>query len=110
MRRYKEIYEEMQSTPLINERFTILELIQMFDKESSWCGTNFQLIRIKEYSQEITGIRSGDCQGCMIQAIKNMVRFVNKYESENPKEITIEEIIEIEVKRRNLYSNRKKAN
>jgi hypothetical protein len=106
MRRYEEIYNEMQGALLADERFTILELIKIFDNESSWCGTNYQLIRIKEYSQEITGIRSGDCQGCMIQAIKNMVRFVNKYELENPKPVTIEEVIDKEFTRRNLYENR----
>jgi len=104
MRRYEEIYNEMQNTPFFDERFTVLELIKIFDKESSWCGTNYQLIRIKEYSQEITGIRSGDCQGCMIQAIKNMVRFVNKYELDNSHQpIEVEEI-----KPKNLYKNRKK--
>jgi hypothetical protein len=102
MKRFKEIYEEMQSTPLFDERFTILKLIKIFEEESSWCGTNYQLIRIKEYSQELTGIRSGDCQGCMIQAIKNMVRFVNKYEADNPKQET--ELAQT----KNLYQNRKK--
>ena len=92
----------MQGALLADERFTILELLKIFDNESSWCGTNYQLIRIKEYSQEITGIRSGDCQGCMIQAMKNMVRFVNKYELDNPKELIVEE------KPKNLYANRKK--
>jgi hypothetical protein len=94
----------MQGALLADERFTILELLKIFDKESSWCGTNYQLIRIKEYSQEITGIRSGDCQGCMIQAMKNMVRFVNKYELDNPKQ---EEKV-IEEKPKHLYANRKK--
>ena len=94
----------MQNTPLFDERFTVLELIKIFDNESSWCGTNYQLIRIKEYSQEITGIRSGDCQGCTVQAMKNMVRFVNKYELDNPHQpIEVEEI-----KPKNLYKNRKK--
>ena len=38
----------------------------------------------------------------MIQAMKNMVRFVNKYELDNPKELIVEE------KPKNLYQNRKK--
>lgn len=104
MRRYEQIYNEMQVKFAQDERFAVLELIKIFDNESSWCGTNYQLIRIKEYSEEITGIRSGDCQGCMIQAMKNMVRFVNKYELENAHQ----PIEVMEMKTKNLYQNRKK--
>jgi len=87
MRAYEEIYNEMLQK---GERFTIRELITIFENESSWVGTNYQLNQIKGYNLEITGVRTGDCQGCMLTAIKNVARWVNKYEKDNSnKQLTL---------------------
>jgi hypothetical protein len=42
------------------------------------------MMKLKEYYTEITGIRVGTCSGCAIDMMRNMIRWVNRYETENP--------------------------
>ena len=79
MRDFKTIYEAMLQP---GERFTIRQLIAIFENESSWVGSQTQLHQIKDFNLELTGVRTGDCQGCMMTAIKNVARWVNKYEND----------------------------
>lgn len=98
MRNFDEIYLSMKSKG--ENRFSLLELVKIFENEVSWIGTNQQLLEIKSLNLEVTGIRSGDCSACNLDAIKNILRWVIKYEFENP----IKEIITL----KNLYNNRNK--
>lgn len=99
MRNFDEIYFAIKRKG--ENRFSLLELIKIFDNEVSWVGTNQQLLEIKSLSHEVTGIRAGDCSACNLDAVKNMVKWVEKYELENP-------IKPVEVETKNLYQNRKK--
>ena len=80
---YDQIYAEMQQP---GERYTLLELINIFEAESSWCGTGFQMMQMMELITNITGIRPGSCSGCRIDALQNMVRWKNNYEKTLVKE------------------------
>lgn len=80
MRTYDQIYESLKEST--GERFTLLELINIFKNESSWVGSPIQLVKLKELITEITGARPGNCNGCNIESMKNMVRFVTNYEND----------------------------
>lgn len=98
MRNFDDIYIGMKNKG--ENRFSLLELVKIFDKELSWVGTTQQLLEIKSLSHEVTGIKAGDCSACNLDSVKNMVKFAEKYELENPKqEIVIT---------KNLYNNRNK--
>ena len=78
MRNFDEIYFAMKKKG--ENRFSLLELVKIFDNETSWVGTSQQLLEIKSLIHEITGIRSGDCSACNLDAVKNMATWVKKYE------------------------------
>tara|TARA_R110000868_G_scaffold106830_1_gene292664 strand:- start:272 stop:529 length:258 start_codon:yes stop_codon:yes gene_type:complete len=78
MRNFDEIYFAMKRKG--ENRFSLLELIKIFDNEVSWVGTTQQLLEIKSLSHEVTGIRAGDCSACNLDAVKNMVKWVKQNE------------------------------
>jgi hypothetical protein len=83
---YEEIYNKIRTDE--GHRFTIYELIKIFQKESDWVGQPQQLLEIKSLIHNITGIRPGGCSGCNINAISDMGRWLTNYEKqliENPK-------------------------
>jgi hypothetical protein len=80
---YDEIYEKLAEST--GERFTLLECLKIWEKEGDWCGAGIQQMKIKELMTAITGIRPGNCSGCFIDALNNMVRWLNRYEKEHPK-------------------------
>jgi hypothetical protein len=82
MRTYKDIYADLCADT--GHRHTLKELLQIFESNSEWIGKTEQLLRLRELILEITGIRPGTCPGCNLETLKNMLRFLNKYESENP--------------------------
>ena len=79
IRPFAEIYADM--TTNTGDRFTILELLKIFDKEKYWVGTDQQTLKCGSLALEITGIRAGSCSGCMINALKDLVRWVNNHEA-----------------------------
>ncbi len=82
MRTYKDIYADLCADT--GHRHTLKELLQIFESNSEWIGKTEQLLRLRELILEITGIRPGTCPGCNLETLKNMLRFLNKYEAENP--------------------------
>jgi hypothetical protein len=82
MRTYKDIYADLCADT--GHRHTLKELLKIFESNSEWIGKTEQLLRLRELILEITGIRPGTCPGCNLETLKNMLRFLNKYESENP--------------------------
>jgi hypothetical protein len=81
MRTYAEIYADLMAK---SETHSLRDLVKIFETENSWIGSPFQMMKLKEYYTEITGIRVGTCSGCAIDMMRNMIRWVNRYESENP--------------------------
>ena len=79
MRTFEEIYYSMKRKG--ENRYSLLELIKIFDTEISWIGTAQQLLEIKSLSHEITGIRAGDCSACNLEAVKNMSKWLGQNES-----------------------------
>jgi hypothetical protein len=82
MRTYKSIYDDLCADT--GAKYTLKELLRIFERESDWLGKTEQLIKLRELVIEITGIRPGTCHGCNLDVLQNMLRFLNKYESENP--------------------------
>lgn len=80
MRTYEQIYNDLTTK---TEQYTLRELIRIFENENSWIGSTWQLMKLKEIHTEITGIRAGNCSGCNIDVMINMIRWVNKYEAEH---------------------------
>jgi hypothetical protein len=78
MRTYDEIYSDIIADT--GDRFTIRKLIDVFVTESDWIGTHQQTLKCASLSLEITGIRIGSCSSCMLDGIKNLVRWINKHE------------------------------
>lgn len=89
---FNEIYERFQEKH--DGDLTLNNLIDIFVEENSWIGTPFQLMKIKELSYLITGIRVGQCSGCAIDCLINMDRWINNYIKNLPKRDIIENIIE----------------
>jgi hypothetical protein len=85
MRTFEEIYLGMQNKG--ENRFSLLELVKIFDNEVSWVGTGQQLLEIKSLNLEVTGIRSGECSACNLDALKNIARWVNQNEPNILKEL-----------------------
>jgi len=81
---YEDIYKQMNEDT--GDRFTLLQLIEIFRNESDWVGTSFQLMKMKELLTNITGIRPGNCSGCNINVLVDMNRWVMNYEKEHPTE------------------------
>ena len=81
MRTFEQIYTDLNTKT--GEQYTIRELIGIFEHERSWIGSGLQLMRLREISHEITGIRVGNCSGCLVDMMTNMARWVNRYESEH---------------------------
>jgi len=79
MRTFEEIYFAMKKKG--ENRYSLLELIKIFDNEVSWIGTAQQLLEIKSLSHEITGIRAGDCSACNLEAVKNISKWLAQNES-----------------------------
>lgn len=79
MRTFEEIYYSMKRKG--ENRYSLLELIKIFDNEVSWIGTAQQLLEIKSLSHEITGIRAGDCSACNLEAVKNISKWLAQNES-----------------------------
>lgn len=77
---YADIYAQMQEDT--GDRFTLLQLIEIFRNESDWVGTPFQLMKLKELITNITGIRPGNCSGCNINVLVDLNRWVMNYEKE----------------------------
>ena len=83
MRNYQDIYSELKEKT--DQRFTTYEVLDIFRKEdNNWVGSSWQMMKLQELSHEITGIRPGNCSGCKIDVIHNMVRWLNNYEKEHP--------------------------
>ena len=82
MRTFEEIYILLTATNE-GDKFSLRELLTIFENENSWIGSAYQMMKLKEYQQEITGIRPGNCSGCNIEVMVNMIRWVNRYEQEN---------------------------
>lgn len=97
MRTYEEVYNDMINLKDEN-RFSIKECINIFQNEKSWVGTNQQLLELRSLQHELTGIRPGNCSNCNIDVMRNMIRWLTKYESEHPKEI---EVVKIKTKTKN---------
>ena len=79
---YKDIYADLCADT--GHKHTLKELLRIFERESDWLGKTEQLLKLRELVTEITGIRPGTCHGCNLDVLQNMLRFLNKYESENP--------------------------
>ena len=77
---YAEIYEKLKEDT--GDRFTLLKCLDIWKNEGDWCGSGIQQVKIKELMTAITGIRPGNCSGCFIDALNNMVRWVRNYEKE----------------------------
>ena len=82
MRTYKDIYADLCADT--GHKHNLKELLRIFERESDWLGKTEQLLKLRELVTEITGIRPGTCHGCNLDVLQNMLRFLNKYESENP--------------------------
>lgn len=78
MRTFEEIYFGMKRKG--ENRYSLLELVRIFENEVSWIGTPQQLLEIKSLSHEITGIRAGDCSACNLDALKNMAKWISQNE------------------------------
>jgi hypothetical protein len=81
MKTFDEIYSEI----IFKDdtiRYSLRELLHVFQTENSWIGQTSQLLQLKEFQHELTGIRPGGCSGCNIEVLMNMIRWVNKYESD----------------------------
>ncbi len=89
MRTFQEIYADLEA---VTEQHSLVQLIKIFENENSWIGSAFQLMKLKEIYTEITGIRPGSCSGCNIDMLINMIRWVNRYEKENPKIEVVETV------------------
>lgn len=87
MKTFKEIYDIIISDT--GEKYTIREVLRIFDSEGgNWVGSSNQLMTIGMLSYEITGIRIGECSGCKITAVRNLIRWLNTHEQtfiEQPK-------------------------
>jgi hypothetical protein len=87
MMTYQQIYESLFEDT--GDRFTLYKVMDVFKKESDWVGSPFQLMKIKELVADITGIRPGNCSGCNIDALKNFMYWIERYElqvkTEHPK-------------------------
>ena len=103
MRTYEEVYNDMNTLKNDN-RFTIKQCINAYMGETnpldkgSWNGTTQQLLELRSLQEELTGIRPGSCSNCNIEVMRNMIRWLTKYESEHPKEI---EVVKIKTKTKN---------
>jgi len=82
MRTFDDIYNDFVIKNNPEFKYTFKELLQIFEREQSWLGHPLQLIRLREIQTEITGIRPGNCSGCNIEVLVNMVRWINRYEKE----------------------------
>lgn len=82
MKIFEQIYSEMCDKK--GRAFSHKELIQIFEKESSWIGDSQQLLELRSLQFEITGIRPGNCSSCNLDVLKNMARWLNQYELEHP--------------------------
>ena len=80
MRTYKDIYNDLCADT--GHRYTLKELLRIFEKESDWLGKTEQLLKLRELITEITGIRPGTCHGCNLDMLLNMLRWLNMYENE----------------------------
>lgn len=81
MKPFKDIYAELCDKR--GYRYSLRELLYIFVAETSWIGEAQQLNWLKSLLHEITQIRPGDCPGCNLESVKNMVRWVTKYEEDN---------------------------
>ena len=96
MRTFEEIYNGLKEIP-DQARFSYLELIKTWANEpGTWNGNGFQMMKLKEWIFEITGVRPGNCSGCLRDMLDNWVRWVNQYEKDHPEP----ETEEVEIKRR----------
>lgn len=81
MRSFKEIYDEMCDHR--GFRYSIRELIHIFNNEQgNFPGEGQQVLFIKSYYHEITGIRAGECGGCNIATLKEVSRWIDMREKE----------------------------
>lgn len=78
MRTFEQIYADIIADT--GKRFTIRQLLEIYERESDWVGTPEQLLQLREMSTEITGIRPGTCIGCNLEVLKNMARWTTNYE------------------------------
>lgn len=81
VRTYEEIYKEMLDKREF--RFSVRELLYVWEKEISWIGERQQMLWLRSYQLELTGIRPGECSACNHDVGRNMIRWVNQYESDN---------------------------
>lgn len=91
MKTFDEIYQEI----IFKDdtiRYSMRELLHVFQTENSWIGQTHQLLSLKEFQHELTGIRPGGCSGCNIEVLQNMIRWVNKYESDKAAQETIKKV------------------
>lgn len=64
-------------------RYSIRELIHIFNHEQgNFPGEGQQVLMIKSYYHEITGIRPGECSNCNIATLMDVTRWVDRYEKE----------------------------
>ncbi len=81
MRTFEQIYSDIIADRGL--RFTLRQLLSIFENESDWVGAPEQLLQLREMSTEITGIRPGTCSGCNIEVLHNMNNWVKNYEAKN---------------------------
>jgi len=81
LKTFEQIYQEIIFKDE-HTRYSLRELLNVFKNENSWIGQPNQLIKLKEIQHELTGIRPGGCSGCNIEVLMNMIRWVERYESE----------------------------
>jgi hypothetical protein len=89
MKTYQQIYEELQTET--NGTYTTLEVLRIFrDEGGNWVGSANQLMQLSALSLELTGIRVGECSGCKITAIRNMLRWLENHEQTILNQLTLE--------------------
>ena len=91
MKLFDEIYAELTFKDGTT-RYSMRELLHVFKTENSWIGQPHQLMRLKDIQHELTGIRPGGCSGCNIEVMMNMIRWVNKYETDKAAEEVIKKV------------------
>ena len=83
MKTFEQIYNEMCNKG--DHHFSIREALTIFGTEDgNWVADRQQTLELQSMQLELTGIRPGTCSGCMVEVVKNMTRWVDKYEAEHP--------------------------
>ena len=74
----KEIYKQLNDKPQVYA-YSLFQLLEIFENENSWIGHPLQMENLRQLSHEITGIRPGNCSGCNIEVLGNLIRWKNNY-------------------------------